>query len=124
MLDETDLNQLILDNVGDTLHQRLHTERRLRRVCRHLPTDFQPYGKREAKLRFAWQNRRFCTRTAADCSWGCRHFLELPEPLNIDWGVCINPRSPRSGLLTFEHQGCEFFEAEAEGDEDHPTPDC
>ena len=39
-----------------------------------------------------------------------RHFLKLPEPLNLDWGVCINPRSPRSGLLTFEHQGCEFFE--------------
>jgi hypothetical protein len=38
MTDETDLNQLILEDLGDTLHQRLHT------VCRHLPTDFQPYG--------------------------------------------------------------------------------
>lgn len=55
-----------------------------------------PYGKRE--------------HNAADCSCGCRHFLALPEPLSLDWGVCINPRSPRSGLLTFEHQGCEFFE--------------
>jgi len=31
MLDDTDLNQLILEDVGDTLHQHLHTERRLRR---------------------------------------------------------------------------------------------
>jgi hypothetical protein len=87
-----------LKDVGDTLHERLHT------VCRHLPTDFEPYGKR--------------VRTAADCSCGCQHFLKLPEPLGFDWGVCLNPRSPRSGLLTFEHQGCEFFEAEAEVDEE------
>jgi len=38
--------------------------------------------------------------------------VKLPEPLSFDWGVCIAPRSPRSGLLTFEHHGCEFFEAE------------
>lgn len=95
MPDETERSPLILNDVGDTLHDLLHT------VCRHLPTDFEPYGKRE--------------RNAADCSCGCRHFLDLPESLGYDWGVCINPRSPRSGLLTFEHQGCEFFESEPEG---------
>jgi len=92
MLDEMERPPVILKDVGDRLHDRLHT------VCRHLPTDFEPYGKRE--------------RNAADCSCGCQHFLTLPGPLGYDWGVCINPRSPRSGLLTFEHQGCEFFEAE------------
>jgi hypothetical protein len=83
----------VLGNVGETMHELQHT------VCRHLPTDFEPYGKR--------------LRTGPDCSVGCRHFSKLPEQLGYDWGVCINPRSPRSGLLTFEHQGCEFFEIEA-----------
>lgn len=35
----------------------------------------------------------------------------LPEPLGYDWGVCINPRSPRSSLLTFEHEGCGLSES-------------
>ncbi len=96
MPDETGQLPLIFKGVGDTLHNLLYT------VCRRLPTDFEPYGKRE--------------RNAADYSCGCRHFLELPEPLGYDWGVCINPRSPRSGLLTFEHQGCEFFESGPESD--------
>lgn len=83
---------VILNDVGETLPELLHT------VCRHLPTDFEPYNKRE--------------RNSPDCSYGCLHFLALPEPLQCDWGVCVNLRSPRSGLLTFEHQGCEFFETE------------
>ena len=29
-----------------------------------------------------------------------------------DWGVCIEPQTPRLGLLTFKHQGCEFLETE------------
>jgi hypothetical protein len=28
----------------------------------------------------------------------------------------VNPRSPRCGLLTFEHQGCQFFEEDPELD--------
>ncbi len=36
--------------------------------------------------------------------------MTLAGDLGMDWGVCANPRSPRAGLLTFEHQGCEFFE--------------
>lgn len=90
-IEEADPDKVVLENTGDTLHERLHV------VCRHLPTDFQPYGKR--------------LRNGADCSVGCIHFLKLPGNLALDWGICINPRSPRSGLLTFEHQGCEFFEA-------------
>jgi len=53
--------------------------------------------------------------TAADCSCGCRHYVPLEGKEGADWGVCTNPRSPRAGLLTFEHQGCEFFE-------DDPAP--
>jgi hypothetical protein len=102
MVDELEQPPVILKDVGERLHDRLHT------VCRHLPTDFEPYGKRE--------------RNAADCSCGCRYFLELPDPLRYDWGVCIHPRSPRSGLLTFEHQGCEFFEAEPDEESEERDP--
>lgn len=73
-----------------SLHEHLHS------ICRHLPSDFEPYGQRE--------------RDSADCSYGCKHFLKLPGKLGMDWGVCANPKSPRTGLLTFEHQGCEQFE--------------
>lgn len=103
MSDETEFDEFILEDTGDTLHEQLHT------VCRRLPTDFQPYGKR--------------VRTGFDCSCGCKHFLKLPGRLGFDWGVCINPRSPRSGLLTFEHQGCEFFEAEKQDAQDARVPD-
>lgn len=40
-----------------------------------------------------------------DCSCDCYFFLWLAEC--GDWGVCCNPESPRAGLLTWEHQGCE-----------------
>jgi len=72
------------------LHEHLHS------ICHHLSSDFQPYGERE--------------RDGADCSCGCKHFLKLPGKLGMDWGVCANSASPRAGLLTFEHQGCEQFE--------------
>lgn len=76
-------------------HWHLHA------VCIKLPTDFEPYG--------------FRVRDGADCSCGCRWWLPLQQ-LPVDWGVCSNPRSPRCGLLTFEHQGCpEFDSGEAEG---------
>ncbi len=49
--------------------------------------------------------------------FGCRWFHELAggvpdrgywEHRNYDWGVCFDAtgRSPRLGLLTYEHQGC------------------
>ena len=94
MTTSKDYGPFVLRNVGETMHDLLHT------VCRHLPTDFEPYGRR--------------LRTGPDCSFGCRHFHKLPGKLGNDWGVCTNPRSPCSGLLTFEHQGCEFFEMEDE----------
>jgi hypothetical protein len=81
-----------------SLHDRLHL------VCVHRPTDFAPYGIR--------------LRDSADCSCGCRHFVPLAGQEGADWGVCANPRSPRAGLLTFEHQGCEFF-----ADDSAPQPE-
>ena len=72
MTGESDEVGLILNNVGDTLHDLLHT------VCRHLPTDFEPYGKR--------------FRNGPDCSSGCHHFLNLPGNLGNDW-VCVSTRA-------------------------------
>jgi hypothetical protein len=72
----------------------------LLQVLKRLPSDFEPYGERP--------------RHGPDCSWGCRWFIPLEHGLRYDWGVCHNPRSPRSGLLTFEHQGCAEFEEEEE----------
>jgi hypothetical protein len=45
-----------------------------------------------------------------DCSSGCRYFHPLRGDEGYDWGVCTKTESPRAGLLTFEHMGCEFFE--------------
>jgi hypothetical protein len=70
----------------------------LRRVCRRLPTDFQPYGDRVRS-------------NAPDCSCGCQYYVRLPGDLEADWGVCANPKNPRAGLLTFEHQGCATFQS-------------
>lgn len=39
-------------------------------------------------------------------------------PLGADWGVCSNPKSPRAGMLTFEHQGCREFEEDERIEED------
>lgn len=44
------------------------------------------------------------------CVEGCRWYHPLEGPRGMDWGVCGNPESHRSGLLTFEHQGCGHFE--------------
>lgn len=85
--------------IGQALHEQLHA------LCRRLPSDFKPYGDRE--------------REGNDCSFGCRHFFKLLGELGFDWGVCLNSRSPRAGLLTFEHQGCEMYEFGAEP----PDPD-
>ena len=77
---------------------------RLWKLVRKLPSDFQPYGKRDRDANYG-----------PDCSCGCRFFLPLDGDLRYDWGVCANPRSPRSGLLTFEHMGCKSFGGEVKG---------
>lgn len=69
------------------------------KVVKKLPTDFEPFGKRPDDER------------GADCSCGCKFFHPLEGDAGMDWGVCTNQKSPRSGLLTFEHMGCKFFKA-------------
>jgi hypothetical protein len=54
--------------------------------------------------------------TSCDCSGGCRWYHILAGRRGQDWGVCANPRSPRAGLLTFEHQGCREFEEDPRSD--------
>lgn len=83
-------------------HWHLHA------ICIHLPTDYEPYGYRY--------------RDGSDCSCGCKWLVPLAVH-GGDWGVCSNPRSPRCGLLTFEHQGCQFFEYDPKFDDMNlPTP--
>lgn len=74
-------------------HERLLT------LAVEMDSDFEPWGKQTREGEFS-----------SDCSCGCRHFAILDGPLGADWGVCMNQRSPRAGLLTFEHQGCPQFE--------------
>lgn len=81
------------------LHERLHA------LCVRLPTDFEPFGQRSREEEWG-----------PDCSCGCLHFRSLED--HSDWGVCSNPKSPRAGLLTFEHQGCHEFEEDERIDED------
>jgi len=71
---------------------------RLLELAVEMDSDFEPYWKRSRE-------------DGADCSCGCRHFATLEGVLGADWGVCMNKKSPRAGLLTFEHQGCPEFEA-------------
>lgn len=79
-----------------------------------LPGDYRPWG----------DDDRDEPTFGPDCSWGCRHFVPLEEPFDMDWGVCTNKASHRCGLLTFEHQGCRKFEAcpvEAEAWDHEPS---
>ena len=71
---------------------------RLWELVTKLPTDFKPWGKRDRDADYG-----------SDCSCGCRFFLPLEGDLRLDWGICANPKSPRRGLLTFEHMGCRKF---------------
>lgn len=75
-------------------------------IVKHLPTDFEPYGERN--------------REEGDCSCGCKFFHKLEGMRGSDWGICFNPKSPRKGLLTFEHQGCPEHEFD-ESDSDYTT---
>ena len=83
--------------VMGALHEHLRT------VCIRRPEDYVPWGERERQQGEEW---------LPDCSAGCSHFHPLEGEVRYDWGVCSNLASHRVGLLTFEHQGCEHFEAE------------
>lgn len=67
------------------------------KICKKLSSDFEPYGERPDEER------------GPDCSCGCKFYHLLEGRAGGDWGVCWNPKSPRAGLLTFEHMGCREF---------------
>lgn len=64
-----------------------------------LTSDFQPFGERSRELEYG-----------PDCSCNCKYFVKLQGDLGNDFGVCVNKQSPRKGLLTFEHMGCNSYE--------------
>ena len=79
------------------------THEHLFQIAKMLPTDYEPYGQKDRE-------------NFSDCSCGCRWYHILAGRLGSDWGICANPASPRSGLLTFEHQGCPQFEDDPRSD--------
>lgn len=75
----------------------------LKKVLKILPTDYACYGGEV--IRWEDPNKNY-----PDCSNGCKYFVPLNGSLGNDWGVCSNPKSPRAGLLTWEHQtGVDCF---------------
>ena len=85
MIDRPDEPEFLFADLGQTMHESLHT------ICRHLPTDFEPYGKR--------------VRTGPDCSYGCRHFLKLPGDLAYDWGGVYQRTQPAFGVIDVRASG-------------------
>jgi hypothetical protein len=75
----------------------------LLRIVRVDERDREPWGK---VVRWEDPNRDY-----PKWSGGCKWYVELEGEVGFDWGVCTNLASHRCGLLTFEHQGCEAFEA-------------
>lgn len=80
----------------------------LRSVLKILPSDYSCYGGQIKR----WENS---DESYPDCSCGCKYFIALKETLGNDWGICANPKSPRAGLLTWEHMaGYKCFEEQNE----------
>ena len=70
------------------------------KIAPRLPTDYKDYGGEIER----WDHPE---ETYPDCSSGCIYYKRLIHTdgtLDPDWGICMNPQSPRSGMLTFEHQ--------------------
>jgi hypothetical protein len=80
-------------------------------VAKRMPTDFEPHGQRPSIS---------SGLTQPDCSCNCRFFRRLAGGAGLDWGVCVNPRSPRAGLLTFERFGCPHIEQQSSDQDDDP----
>jgi hypothetical protein len=79
-------------------------------ACKILDTDYVDYGGKIT--RWADPDNNYL-----DCSCGCKFFNPLYnnkyDGADMDFGVCLNPKSQRYGLLTFEHQaGFGCFEIE------------
>jgi hypothetical protein len=79
-------------------------------ACKTLDTDYVDYGGKIT--RWADPDNNYL-----DCSCGCKFFNPLYnnkyDGADMDFGVCLNSKSKRYGLLTFEHQaGFGCFEIE------------
>jgi hypothetical protein len=80
----------------------MNYQSKLKSVLKILPTDYEDYGG-EIK-RWADPEKDY-----PDCSRGCKYVVKIDK----DWVVCTNPKSPRAGMLTWEHQaGFGCFEPE------------
>lgn len=82
----------------------------LLKACKILDTDYSDYGGKITR----WLDPDL---NYPDCSCGCKYFIPLynekEKDADLDFGVCINKKSKRYGLLTFEHQaGFGCFEVE------------
>ena len=83
-------------------------EYNLHKLLKILPTDYECFGGKVKR----WENPN---EEYPDCSCGCKYFIKLRECLGNDWGLCANPKSPRKGLLTWEHMsGYKCFEMKEE----------
>lgn len=85
-------------------------DNRLFDACKILNTDYSDYGGKITR----WLDP---DAEYSDCSYGCKYFNPLynkkDNGVDLDFGVCLNPKSKRYGLLTFEHQaGFGCFEVE------------
>lgn len=79
-------------------------------ACKILDSDYTDYGGKIKR----WLDPDM---NYADCSCGCKYFNPLynekDDGPDMDFGVCLNSKSKRYGLLTFEHQagfGCFVVE--------------
>lgn len=87
------------DKDGNLIADSSH-HKHLLSIMKVLPTDYDPWGNV-----VRWENENLAY---PDCS-SCRFYAALEGGLGMDWGVCTRTESPRTGLLTFEHQagfGC------------------
>lgn len=75
-------------------------DERLWQACKKLPSDFDPCGQRK------WLGSSGARPDCASCRWFTELFRNWPQ-----WGACLNPESPRAGLLTNWEQGCWQHEA-------------
>src|SRR4051812_3047549 len=85
----------------DPIHPAV-THDHLLQIVVSRPTDYTDYGGEVVR----WANE---DENYPDCSSGCIWAAWLSGELGFDWCVCTKPSSPRTGLLTFEHQtgkGC------------------
>jgi uncharacterized protein (DUF433 family) len=78
--------------------------------CRVLPSDYKDYGG--SVVRWADEAAAY-----PDCSCGCKYWAPLWSAESLlnhqdsDYGVCLNAKAPRHGMLTFEHMaGFQCFE--------------